>query len=260
RVPRVRRQGVVARVQEGQVDVEGCLLGADRGDDLTRRIEGHVEAALVEVAYSGPELRPAAVARITVRLGLAHGLLHGPHDQRRRGPVGISDAEADHVDPGRALGGDLALELRERIRRYALQAFAWLHAAAPPPAGARRRVARGGLMRLAPAPWRTPRSAHPQTPAAPTPTGSRAAAGPPRPRALRHRARPRCARFRRRPRAAARARRARTPPRRRSPRCPTRGSPPPRARRCARECAPAARARARRTRRHWCGWESPGAA
>ena len=46
-----------------------------------------------------------------------------------RRAVGVADAEADHVDAGGLLGGDLALELGEQVRRDALQALTRSHAA-----------------------------------------------------------------------------------------------------------------------------------
>ena len=120
---------IVAGIQEREVEIEDRLLGADRGDDLRVGIERYVEAARVEVAHRGAEVRAAAVGRVPVRFRLADGLLHRLDDQRRRRPVGVADAEADHVDSRRALLGDLALQLRERIRRDALQALTRFHAA-----------------------------------------------------------------------------------------------------------------------------------
>ena len=120
RIAGIRGQGVVARVQEGQVEVEDRLLGADRGHDLALGVQAHVEAPLIEVAHGGAEVLAPTVARVAMGLGLADGLLHRLDDQRRRRPVGVADAEADHVDSRRALLGDLALQLRERIRRDAL--------------------------------------------------------------------------------------------------------------------------------------------
>ena len=64
-----------------------------------------------------------------MRFRLRHRLLHRLHDQRRRRTIRVADSEADHVDARRPLGGDLALELRERVRRDAFQALARFHRA-----------------------------------------------------------------------------------------------------------------------------------
>jgi hypothetical protein len=116
---------------------------------LALRVKGHIEAPLVEVPHRASEVGAAAVARIAVRLRLAHGLLHRLHDQRRRRPVRISDPKADHVDSSRALGGDLALELRERVRRDALQAFTCSHELRHPRPLAGTLADRAALMLLA---------------------------------------------------------------------------------------------------------------
>ena len=102
-------------------------------------VELDVEAPLVEVAHGGAEVLASAVGRVVVGFGLGHGLLHRLDDQRRRRPVGVADAEADHVHPGRALGRDLALQLGERVRRDALQALTRFH---PAPLWSGRRAVR----------------------------------------------------------------------------------------------------------------------
>ena len=129
RIAGVGGQRDVARVQEGQVEVEDALLGPQGGDDLALLVDLDVEAPCVEVAERLAELGAAAVGRVLVRAGLGDRLLHGVDDHRRRGPVGVADAERDHVDAGRALGGDLALELGEQVRRDPVQAVSGLHAA-----------------------------------------------------------------------------------------------------------------------------------
>ena len=129
RIARVSRERVVAWVKERKVEVEDRLLGPDRRDDLVLGIELDVEAALVEIPHGASEVRAATIGGVAMRLGLAHRLLHRLDDQRRRRAIGIADAEADHIHPGRALLRDLALELGERVRRDALQASTRLHAA-----------------------------------------------------------------------------------------------------------------------------------
>src|SRR6185312_10496674 len=99
-----------------------------------------------EVADRRAEVIAPAVRRVLVGGRLGHGLLHRLDDQRRGGTVGVSDAEADHVDPRRPLLGDLALELGERVRRDLLETFTRLHAA----------------------PFRTQRLSRPRTPGAPS--------------------------------------------------------------------------------------------
>ena len=98
-------------------------------------VELDAEAARVEVADRLAELLAAAVGRVLVRVGLGHGVLHRLDDRGGRGTVGVADAEADHVDAGGALLGDLALELGEQVRRDALQALTGSH---PAPCRSRR--------------------------------------------------------------------------------------------------------------------------
>ncbi len=45
----------------------------------------------------------------------------------RRRKVGVADAEADDVDPGRSALGDLALDAGEQVRRQALHALRESH-------------------------------------------------------------------------------------------------------------------------------------
>ena len=123
----VGAQRAVARVEEGEVEVEDALLGADRRHDLGLRVELDVEAAHVEVRHRLAEVLAAAVGRVLVRLGLGDGLLHRVDDDRGRRPVGIADAQRDDVDALRALGGDLALELGEQVGRDEVEALAGLH-------------------------------------------------------------------------------------------------------------------------------------
>ena len=66
----------------------------------------------------------AAVGRVLVRLGLGDRLLHRLDDRARGvGRSGSPIPRRDHVDAGRALGGDLALELGEQVGRDPLQAL-----------------------------------------------------------------------------------------------------------------------------------------
>ena len=129
RVAGIGRQRVVAGIEEREIQVEDRLLRPDRRDDLALTVERDVEPALVEIAHRAAEVLAAAVRGVLVRLGLGHGLLHRLDDQRRRRPVGVADAEADHIDPRGPLLGDLALELGEGIWGDALQALTRFHAA-----------------------------------------------------------------------------------------------------------------------------------
>ena len=87
------------------------------------------EAAPVEAGDRLAELLATAVARIGVRRWVGDGAL-GRFDDRREGRhVRDSDPERDDVDPGGALVGDLAFELREQVRRNALEALTESHVA-----------------------------------------------------------------------------------------------------------------------------------
>ena len=78
---------------------------------------------VVEVGEGLAELLAAAVARVLLGAGVGDRLLHRLDDVRVGRLVGVADAEADHVDAGGALVGDLALELGEHVRRDRLQAL-----------------------------------------------------------------------------------------------------------------------------------------
>src|ERR1039458_975756 len=233
RISRIGSARVVARVQSAEVGVEDRLLRPERRHDLAVRVQPHVEPPLVEVPDRAPEILAPAVARVSVRFRLAHRLLHRLHDQRRRRAVGIADAEADHVHALLALARDLALQLGERVRRNPLQSLTRSHPV--PPALLRAR-----------------RSGGPHTPAAPTPSGSRADPSPPRPPARPRRARPS-------PQPAKRAHclagciPGRAPPPPPWHLCPRTASPPHRARISVRGCGRACRRRPRCTTTRWCG-------
>ena len=82
------------------------------------------EAPLVEVADGLAELVAAAVGRVLVRLGLGDRLLHGVDDQRgRRAGRGRRCRARSRRRRPRLLGGDLALELGEQVRRDPVQAL-----------------------------------------------------------------------------------------------------------------------------------------
>ena len=81
------------------------------------------EAAVVEVGEGLAELVAAAVARVLVVGRVGDRLLHRLDDVRVGRLVGVADPEADHVDAGGALVGDLPLEFLEHVGRHRLQAL-----------------------------------------------------------------------------------------------------------------------------------------
>ena len=117
RIARVGRERDVAGVEEREVEVEDAFLCADCRHYLGLGIELHPKPACVEGGDRFPEFVAAPVARVGVRAGVGDRPLRRRDDRRVRGRVGIADPEADDIDSGRALGGDLALELGEQIRR-----------------------------------------------------------------------------------------------------------------------------------------------
>src|SRR6185437_3038277 len=121
RIPRIRRKADVARVEQRQRHVPDRFLAAERRDDLRAWVELDAEPGLVEVGRRLTELVRAVVGRVLVRYGVAGtGSKRLDHRLRCR-QVGVANAEADHVDAGRALLGDLPLELGEQVRRHRVE-------------------------------------------------------------------------------------------------------------------------------------------
>ena len=112
-VARVGRQRCVALVEEGDVEVEDRLLGANGRDYLGLRIDLHAEAPPVERRHRLAELRPAAIGRVLVRARVRDGALGGLHDRVVCRSVRIADPQADHVDARRPLRGDLKQDQRK---------------------------------------------------------------------------------------------------------------------------------------------------
>ncbi len=129
RVARVRSQTHVELIEKGQADVGQALLGAEQWHHLGIGVEPDAEPALVEVHHGGAKLERAAVAGVLVTSGVVRRLREGRHDVRRRGCVGVADAQADDVCAGRPACGDLALDLGEQVRRQALNALREPHQA-----------------------------------------------------------------------------------------------------------------------------------
>ena len=73
------------------------FLGPDRGDDLPVRIERHAEDGLVALGDRMSELHDAATRRIAMVRRLQSGLPQLLDGHRRRGYVGIPEAQVDHV-------------------------------------------------------------------------------------------------------------------------------------------------------------------
>src|SRR6202000_2005527 len=126
-IARIGCERVVTWIEESQVEGEDRLLGTERRDDLSLRVKRHVKGSREEVTYHLAKVGAAAIGRVLVSFSLRDSLLHRLDNQRRRRPVGVANAKTDHVDSSRALLGDLALKLGERIRRYALQALTRFH-------------------------------------------------------------------------------------------------------------------------------------
>ena len=116
RVARARHDGAVAAVEQHPHQVGEPFLGADRADDVRLGVEPDAEMALVALADGLAEVRQAAARRVAVvhRLGGRLGELLDR--DRRRGDVGIAEAEVDHVAP---VAPQLAFQLidsREDVR------------------------------------------------------------------------------------------------------------------------------------------------
>ena len=129
RVAGVRRQRHVAWIEEREAEVEDALLGPDRRHHLGLGVERDPEPPLVERRDRLAELGAAAVGRVLVGGGVGDGPLGGGDDRRIRRHVRIADPEADHVDARGPLGGDLALQFGEQVRRDLLQTATRSHAA-----------------------------------------------------------------------------------------------------------------------------------
>ena len=117
---RIRRRGHdrrVARLHEHPHQMREPFLGADRGDRLRLGIELDAEPVPVQVADRAAQLRDAATRRVAVVVRLRGRLDQLLDDRRRRGEVGVAEAEVDHV---LARAPQLQLQLlghREDVRR-----------------------------------------------------------------------------------------------------------------------------------------------
>ena len=117
RVRRRRHQGGVARLEQHPHEVREALLGPDGRDDLGLGVEGHAEAAHVEVGDGLAQLRDAPAGRVPVVAAVVHGLAELVDRGLRRRQVGVAEPEVDHV-----LAGSPGLHLqpvddREDVRR-----------------------------------------------------------------------------------------------------------------------------------------------
>src|SRR5699024_1178713 len=79
------------------------------------RIERHTKAPLVEVGNRGAEFLTTAIARVLVRARIGNCASHLVDNDLRSWHVGVADAEADDIESGRALFGNLLLELGEQV-------------------------------------------------------------------------------------------------------------------------------------------------
>ena len=175
RVAGIRGEGDVARVEEGEAEVVDALLGADRRDHLGLGVDLDAEAPVVEVGERAPELLPASVRRVVVGAGVGHRGLHRLDDVRKGRMVGIADPQADHVDAGRPLVGDLALELGEHVGRDRLEALGWVGEGHRPSRLAARADARPTNPQ---GPGRTPATARRRTRATAEPVRVTSSSGP----------------------------------------------------------------------------------
>src|SRR5438105_1197645 len=105
------------------------FLAAKGGDDLRARVKLDVEAVAVEPRDGLAKLGGAVVRGVLVRGRVAGGGGERAHHGLRGRQVGVSDPEADHVDPLAALGGNLALELGKEVGRHLVEAAGELHQA-----------------------------------------------------------------------------------------------------------------------------------
>ena len=127
RVPGIRRERDVARVEQHERHVADSLLAAQRGDDLRGWVELDAEAVAVEGGGRGAELVGTVVGRVLVRGRVSRGVGEGSDHRRRRRQVGVADAEADHVHALASLSRDLALELGEQVGRDLIEALRKSH-------------------------------------------------------------------------------------------------------------------------------------
>ena len=99
-VDRIRRRGHdrrVAGLHEHPHQMREPFLGADRGDRLRLGIELDAEPVPVEVADRLAQLRDPAARRVAVVVRLRGCLGQLLDHRRRRGEVGVAEAEVDDV-------------------------------------------------------------------------------------------------------------------------------------------------------------------
>ena len=128
RIARIRHERDAPRVDEAQRHMADALFRADQGQDLFRGIEPQPKTALVPARQRLPEFGQAVALRVSVVGGVVRRALECVHDALRRRDVRVADAERDDVEPGGALGLNLAADLEEEVRRQAVEAVGELHA------------------------------------------------------------------------------------------------------------------------------------
>jgi hypothetical protein len=99
------------------------LLRAERHDDLALGVELDIEAPGVVGGIGAAQAGDAFGGRIAVRLGVLRRLDQLGDDMRRRGAVGITHAEIDHILPGGSPLGLQRVDFREDVRGEALDAI-----------------------------------------------------------------------------------------------------------------------------------------
>ena len=125
-VARVGHQHLVARVDEGQRDVQDAFLRADERLDFRLRVQADAVPAAVPVGKGLPQFGYAHVGHVAVAVGVVGGLAQGAYRLFRRRHVRAADAQADDVQPLGVHLGHLLQLAREVVFAHACQAVGGL--------------------------------------------------------------------------------------------------------------------------------------
>ena len=129
RIGGVRRQHHVARRGDRLRHVGEAFLRAERGDDLSLRIELHPKSPRVIAGLSPTQAGNSSRGGIAVGARLADGLDQLVDDVFGRREVGVAHAEIDDVCPGGAGLGLELVDLLKDVRRQAPHSVEFRHRA-----------------------------------------------------------------------------------------------------------------------------------
>ena len=107
--------------------MSNAFLGANQGQYLLIRVQGHSKALLVPLSNGPAKLRQAFRLRIAMVWRVLACLLQAVQNMRRGWYIRVADGKCHHVYALSAFLGYLAADLHEKVRRELLYTPGKLH-------------------------------------------------------------------------------------------------------------------------------------